>query len=109
MIFTLPAVIRGYRPGRAATAAGWCVRLDWPDGTHCLVAFATTHPAAARRLPGLLRYWARGPVRPDRYRVVEISRHDWRLHAHRHGCAAPDCPTGAPARTSAGSSAGVSR
>jgi hypothetical protein len=96
MMFALPAVIRGHRPGHAPTAAGWCVRMNWPDGTHCLVAFATTRRAAARRLPGLQHYWARGPLSPGRYQVVPISRHDWRLHAHRPGCASPDCPTGAP-------------
>jgi hypothetical protein len=78
---------------RTQAAAGWCVRMDWPDGTHCLVGFATTYPAAARRLPGLRRFWARGPVRPDRYQVVPVSRHDWRLHAHRPHCTSPSCPT----------------
>jgi hypothetical protein len=85
MTLTLPRLRR--------TAVGWCIRMDWPDGTHCLVAFATTHHAADRRLPGLRRFWARGPLRPDRYRVVAISRHDWRLHAHRPYCASPSCPT----------------
>jgi hypothetical protein len=71
--------------------------MDWPDGTHSLVGFGTTPTAASRRLPGLRRFWARGPLPPDNYRVVGISRHDWRLHARRHRCASPDCPTAAPA------------
>jgi hypothetical protein len=68
--------------------------MDWPDGTHSLVGFGATRPAAALRMPGLRRFWARGPVRPDAYRVVVVSRHDWRLHARRHRCASPDCPEG---------------
>ena len=93
MIFTLPARTRR-RP--SAAAVGWCVRLDWPDGTHSLGLYRATETAAARHVPGLRRYWAPGPIRPVRYRVVPISRHDCRLHAHRPGCASPDCPTGAP-------------
>jgi hypothetical protein len=95
MIVTLPT----RRRPAPALAVGWCVRMDWPPGadgvaTHSLVGFATTHRGAARRLPGLRRSWARGPLRPAGYRVVEISRHDWRLHAHRPRCASPGCPTG---------------
>jgi hypothetical protein len=90
MIVTLP------HRRRTRAAVGWCVRMDWPDGTHSLVAFATTHTAAARRLPGLRRFWAPGPLRPDSHRVVRISRHDWRLHTHRPRCASPSCPAGDP-------------
>ena len=82
-------------PGRAhprISAAGSCVRMDWPDGTHSLALYRAAETAARDRLPGLRRFWAAGAVRPDRYRIVEISRHDWRLHARRPLCASPDCP-----------------
>jgi hypothetical protein len=91
MILTLP-----HRYRTPAAAVGWCVRMDWPDGTHSLALYRDTQTAAAHRVPGLQRFWAPGPVRPDRYQVVPISRHDWRLHARRPRCAAPDCPIGAP-------------
>ena len=97
MIFTLPTRTRR-RP--CAGAVGWCVRMDWPDGTHSLTLYRPTATDAAHQLPRLQRYWAPGPVRPERYRVVPISRHDWRLHAHRPRCTSPDCPTATPAEVS---------
>jgi hypothetical protein len=96
MIFTLPARTRRRRT--PDVAVGWCVRIDWPDGTHSLGGYRATQTEAARRVPGLRRFWAPGPVRPDGYRVVPISRHDCYLHAHRPRCAAPDCPTGETSR-----------
>ena len=94
MIITLPAWVPSHRPRTARrTSVGWCVRMDWPDGTHSLTGYGTTHTAAARRVPGLRRYWSRGPAAPAGYRVVAISRHDWRLHARRPRCASPDCPS----------------
>ena len=95
MIFTFPARIRRRPP---AVPVGWCVRLDWPDGTHSLGLYRATETAAVRRVTALRRSWAPGPIRPVHYQVVPISRHDCHLHAHRPGCASPDCPTGAPAR-----------
>jgi hypothetical protein len=92
MIITLAA--RTLRRRKPDAAVGWCVRLDWPDGTHCLGLYRTTEAAARDRLPGLRRFWAPGPVRPESYRVVPISRHDCRLHAHRPLCASPSCPGG---------------
>lgn len=92
MIVTLPG--RSGRRTAPDVVVGWCVRMDWPDGTHSLTLFRPTQAAATDRLPGLRRYWAPGPVRPRRYRVVQVSHHDWRLHGRRPRCTAPDCPGG---------------
>jgi hypothetical protein len=80
--------LTGHRP-----RVGWCVRLDWPDGTHTLAAFHSGRARADHAIDGLARYWSAGPLSPTGYRVVAVSRHDWRLHAHRRRCAGPDCPT----------------
>ena len=93
MTLTLPP-----RDRPPTVAAGWCVRLDWPDATHSFALYLATENGAAQRLAGLQRFWAPGPVRPDRYRVVPISRHDWQLHARRPRCASPDCPTAETSR-----------
>ena len=82
-----------YDASRRAFGVGWCVRLDWPDGTHHLVAHRWSRGAARRAATGLERYWARGPVAPVTCMVVPVSRHDWRLHRFRPDCRAPDCPT----------------
>lgn len=78
---------------RGKVRVGWCVRLDWPDGTHHLVAYRAGRSGARRAAAGLERYWSRGQVAPVSCGVVAVSRHDWRLHRFRTGCRAPDCPT----------------
>ena len=78
---------------RRAARVGWCVRLDWADGTHHLVAHRWTRRSTIRAATGLDRYWVRGPVAPVSCVVVPVSRHDWRLHRFRPDCRAPDCPS----------------
>src|SRR4051812_14099620 len=72
--------------------AGYAVRRDWPDGSHDLVGFRSV----SAKLGGFIRrdraYWRRGPLRPDRWTVVVVSRRDFDLHAARPGCRSPDCP-----------------
>ena len=77
---------------RGRVRVGWCVRLDWSNGTHHLVAYRTSRRAARRAAAGLARYWSRGQAAPVSCAVVAVSRHDWRLHRFRDGCRAPDCP-----------------
>ncbi len=72
--------------------SGWCVRLDWADGTHAMAGWNRSHPKVTRRAKKMAQFWARGPVSPSGISVVEISEHDWRLHANRPSCRAPDCP-----------------
>ena len=86
-------------PGRSRQLRTWepgyAVRRDWPDGSHELIGFRS----AAASLGGFIRrdraYWQRGPLRPDRWTVVVVSRRDFDLHSARPGCRSPDCP---PAR-----------
>jgi hypothetical protein len=75
--------------------AGCAVRRDWPDGTHELVGFRTSRPAADRFLRSDLRFWRRGPLQPLAWTVVVVSRRDFDLHAKRRECRSPDCPTAA--------------
>jgi len=70
---------------------GFSVRHDWPDGTHILVGFRLTRPAAERRRRGTEAYWRTAPMRP-RCSVVPVSFRDWELHGQRSDCRAPDCP-----------------
>jgi len=79
----------------ASWQAGHAVRRDWPDGTHELVGFRCLRVRAERFAKQDQAYWRRGPLRPCAYAVVVISRRDFRLHAHRHDCRSPDCPTAA--------------
>ena len=75
-----------------ARRAGWCVRLDWPDGSHDLTAYRAGAAPAGRAAAAAAAFWSHGPVRPLSCTVVPVSRHDWRLHRIREGCRAPDCP-----------------
>lgn len=85
---------------------GWCVRLDWPDGSHDLTAYRAA--PAVRAATVATTYWSHSPVRPVSCTVVPVSRHDWPLHRDRGGCRAPDCPdaagrsTAGPGRRDAG-------
>jgi hypothetical protein len=72
--------------------SGWCVRLEWPDGSHSMAGWSRAQAKALRRAEKMGQFWAAGPTRPRRIMVVQISRHDWRLHARRDFCRAPDCP-----------------
>jgi hypothetical protein len=80
---------------RMAWEAGYAVRRDWADGTHELVGFRWTGASASRFVDRDRRYWRRGPLRPCSWAVVMVSRRDFDLHATRHECRAPDCPTAA--------------
>lgn len=91
MIAALRATLGVVR--RGSVRMGWCVRLDWSDGSHHLVAYRAGRSGARRAAIGLERYWSRGRVAPVSCLVVPVSRHDWRLHRFRSGCRAPDCPT----------------
>jgi hypothetical protein len=73
--------------------AGCAVRVDWRDGTHDLACFRASPRLAGRALGGLTRFWAGGPYRPLGVSVVVVSYRDFRLHARRWECRAPDCPT----------------
>lgn len=81
----------GIRDARA-WEVGWCVRLDWPDGSHDLTAYRTAPAPALRAAAVATTYWSHSPVRPVSCSAVPVSRHDWRLHRDRGGCRAPDCP-----------------
>jgi hypothetical protein len=91
-----PAVMQRRRVGCLSSMVVWAVRRDWPDGSR---EFARSHrdPArVARELEGDREYWRRGPHRPE-VSLVEISRHEFRLHArHRRDCRAPDCARARP-------------
>jgi hypothetical protein len=76
--------------------AGLAVRRDWPDGAHEFVRSCRDPARAARELEGDREFWRRGPMRPE-LSLVEISRHEFRLHArHRRDCRAPDCARAKP-------------
>jgi hypothetical protein len=79
--------------GMETWRAGYAVRRDWPDGVHEFVGFRATRLEADRFVDGDRGYWRRGPVRPLAWTVVVISRRDFDLHAGRHECRSPDCPT----------------
>jgi hypothetical protein len=70
---------------------GYSVRLDWADGSHSFAGYVRNLTPAERSCDAIVRYWQRGPVRPTNYEIVVISRHDWKLHARRGQCRAPDC------------------
>jgi hypothetical protein len=74
---------------------GWAVRRDWPDGSHEFLRFEASEELARAFVPGDVRYWQRGPVRP-RHSVVVISARDFELHHRRDPCRAPDCPQQTP-------------
>jgi hypothetical protein len=78
---------------RHAWEAGYAVRREWTDGSHELVGFRWAPTSATRFLDRDRHYWRRGPLRPRSWAVVVVSRRDFDLHAKRHGCRAPDCPT----------------
>ena len=82
------------RPPVAPWEAGYAVRRDWPDGTHDLVAYRREGTALDGFVARDREYWRWGPLRPARWTVVVVSYRDFNLHARRHGCQAPDCPTG---------------
>jgi hypothetical protein len=84
---------RGSESAQAALPrhVGYAVRLDWPDGSHSFVTYARSLERVERRRKGLQNCWQRGPVRPVSYQTLVISRHEWKLHARRGHCRAPDC------------------
>jgi hypothetical protein len=106
----IPAIRRALGiPAPRTWEVGWCVRLDWPDGSHDLTAYRADAAPAVRAATVATTYWSHSPVRPVSCTVVPVSRHDWRLHRDRGGCRAPDCPDTAgrrpvdPRRRGAGS------
>jgi hypothetical protein len=85
--------LRDARQTRSSTDTFWAIRLDWPAGDHEFGCPRTDEAAARRELERVWAYWSRGPMRPRRLRVVQISAHDFDLHARaRRGCRSPDCP-----------------
>lgn len=77
---------------RGRDQSGWCVRLQWPNGTHDLGAWRPTAEAARRTLAGMRRYWSRpGLMRPVGYTVVASTRQTVVNHC-RTGCREPGCP-----------------
>lgn len=71
---------------------GYAVRRDWPDGSHDFYCFAVDTNEPTRKIVRDEQYWKRGPMRPTRWMVVDISINDFDLHRGRHLCKAPDCP-----------------
>jgi hypothetical protein len=103
--WTVSAGSKGGRADRGSDVSGrkrvpdepwrsvYAVRRDWPvDGTHEFVGLSGTAAEAGWYALADRSYWRRGPVRPT-HSVVQISRHDFRLHGRRRSCRAPDCPT----------------
>jgi hypothetical protein len=86
-------------PPLSPARTGWAVRRDWPvDGTHEFICLRRHAPAAARQAARDAAYWRMGPVRPELC-VVEISEHEFWLHARaRRDCRAPDCADARPGR-----------
>ena len=80
-----------------AWESGLAVRREWPDGCHELVGFSGDVAQVERFLRRDRAYWTRGPVRPESWEVVLVSRRDFSLHAARPDCRAPDCPSAADA------------
>ena len=78
--------------GSEGNITGFAIRRLWPDGAHDFIKLRTTPRAAQDAIGADRRYWLRGPWRPCDYRVVAISRNDFKLHHKRHRCKAPDCP-----------------
>jgi hypothetical protein len=92
-----PVVMQRRRAACLSSMAEFAVRRDWPDGSHEFVRSRRDPARAARQLEGDRAYWRRGPLRPE-LSLVEISRHEFRLHArHRRDCRAPDCARAMPA------------
>ena len=92
----MPLTWRRQRRHAGGERSGFAVRRDWPmDGTHEFVGLSATSAEAGWFAVADRSYWRRGPVRPT-YSVVEISVHDFCLHARRWGCRAPDCPVATP-------------
>jgi hypothetical protein len=73
--------------------AGFAVRRDWPCGTHEIVRWRATIERAQQCAWTDIEYRRTGPWRPLACTVVSISRRDFDLHAKRHDCRSPDCPT----------------
>jgi hypothetical protein len=82
---------------RESWRAGFCVRRDWPDGTHEYVRFYPTRAEAGWATLADWAYWRRSHYRPS-CSMVEISGRDFRLHGRRRDCRAPDCPLGSDPR-----------
>jgi hypothetical protein len=78
---------------------GFAVRRDWSiDGTHEFVGFSATAADAGWFAVADRAYWRRSPMRPV-HSVVETSLRDFKLHATRRACRAPDCPVAPPVIT----------
>jgi hypothetical protein len=84
---------RRHAVAREAWHTGYAVRRDWEDSAHEMISFRWTVVAAAKALDRDRRYWRRGPMRPVSWAIVLISKRDFDLHADRHGCRSPDCPS----------------
>jgi hypothetical protein len=78
---------------RESWQAGYAARREWADGSHDLVGFRWTEASAAKFVDRDRWYWRRGPVRPQSWELVLVSRRDFDLHAGRDGCRSPGCPT----------------
>lgn len=77
-------------PGRGGV--GLAVRREWHTPEHEFVHFGLSLVQMDRFIHADTSYWRRAPIRPTRYRVVEISAHDFDLHRGRRPCRSPDCP-----------------
>ena len=73
--------------------SGYCVRMNWPDGTHAFHGWTTRSWLARWRLSSAQNYWRRGPARPTRYQLVAIRKADWQQPGH-YRCQAPTWPPG---------------
>ena len=73
------------------TRLGWCVRRDWPDGSHDLFGW---HPDRGRSVAAISAdesRWATQAVRPG-HRVILFNQWSW--WRHRDGCRNRGCPGG---------------
>lgn len=75
--------------------AGFAVRRDWPNGEHDIVTWRLDPDGLDRWIVRDHEFWLRGPYCPVSWTVVLMSLNDFDLHASRHTCRAPDCPTAA--------------
>lgn len=78
---------------------GYVVRLDWRDGSHSFVCYKRALARVERKARATQRYWQRSIGAPTRYQIAVISRHEWKLHARRGQCRAPDCVLSGPQRS----------
>lgn len=71
---------------------GYCVRVDWADGSHDFFGWTRSLKRAERLLDRDRRFWRHGPYRPSRHQVVILSEAAWRSHPSSAKCKAQECP-----------------